>query len=292
MLSSDEVRQLDRLTFGGATASPLTAISGAHVARFRGFSTEFHDFRQYQPGDDPRAVEWTVYSRLGQLVTRTYRVSAQFRVHLLVDVSASMSVGAPDKLSCATKLAALLAYAALRGRDAVALATFNERIAERIVPSSGRPQLLRVFATLDQAIARGRSAIGTSLTNYASVESGPGLAVVISDFFDPSGPTEGLRYLLYRGLTPAVVQILSPEDLDPRFVAGAELVDAEAPETATLFADGASLSAYRSALDENRAVLRAFCDQYALPFLQLTSGESFANMLRECSRAGLFLQHG
>jgi len=292
MLSADEVRQLDRLTFAGVATPPSTTISGAHVARFRGFSTEFHDFRQYQPGDDPRAVEWTVYGRLGQLVTRTYRTVAQFRLHVLVDVSASMSVGAPDKVSCAKKLAALLAYSALRGRDTVALATFNDRVATRIVPSTGRPQLFRIFAALNQAGAGGRSAIGAALTDYASVERGPGLAVVISDFFDPSGTTEGLRYLLHRGLVPAVVQILSAEDLDPRLLRGVELVDAEAPETDLLFADDASVSAYRAALDENRAVLRALCDEYALPFLQLSSGQSFTEMLSECSRAGLFLRHG
>lgn len=292
MLSADEVRQLDRVTFFNATASPSTAVSGARVGRVRGFSSEFHDFKQYLPGDDPRSIEWTVYARLGQLVTRTYRASAQLRVHLLLDVSASMSTGMPAKLSSATKLAALLGYATLRGRDAVALATFNHRIAQRIGLSSGRPQLFRVFAALSGAVADGRSAIATSLMNYAAVERGPGLAVIISDFFDPNGVTDGLRYLLHRGFTPALVQILSSEELDPEILGDVEIVDAENPERAPLFVDNATLGAYRSALDEHRAMLRACCGQYALPFLQLTSSESFADMLRACSRAGLFLSHG
>jgi uncharacterized protein (DUF58 family) len=289
MLSADEVRQLDRLTFGSANASPETTLSGAHIARVRGFSSEFHDFRPYQPGDDLRSIEWTVYGRLGQLVTRTYRANAQLKVHVLLDISASMSSGVPDKLSCGAKLAALLGYAAIRAREAVGLATFNSAITQRLPPSTGRRQLFRIFAALSTVAADGRSAIGASLMNYGAVEKGPGLVVVISDFFDASGVLQGLRNLQHRGLTPAVVQILSADELDPPFVGDVELVDIETSETSPLFADAESVSAYKAALDENRASLREFGDANALPFLQLTSSESFADMLRACSRAGLFV---
>lgn len=289
MLSADEVRQLDRLTFGNASASPETTVSGARIARVRGFSSEFHDFRPYQPGDDPRSIEWTVYGRLGQLVTRTYRANAQLKVHVLLDISASMSGGVPDKLSSGAKLAALLGYAAIRAREAVGLATFNAAITQRFAPATGRRQLFRIFAALSKVAAEGRSAIGASLMNYGAVEKGPGLVVVISDFFDANGVLQGLRILQHRGLTPAVVQILSADELDPPFVGDVELVDIETSDTSPLLADTESISAYRAALDENRASLREFCDVNALPFLQLTSSESFADMLRACSRAGLFV---
>jgi uncharacterized protein (DUF58 family) len=289
MLSADEVRQLDRLTFGNTSASPSTDLSGARIARVRGFSTEFQDFRPYQPGDDPRAIEWTIYGRLGQLVTRTYRANAQLRVHLLVDTSASMSVGVPQKLSSATRVAALLAYAGLRARDAIALATFDNRIVRRLAPADGRAQLFRVFAALKDASPSGHSAIGAALADYGSLERGPGLAVVISDFFDPAGLLDGLRYLLHRGLTPAVVQIVSDDELDPSIPEDVELVDVEAPDAEPLRLGSGAVAAYLAALASHRRALREFCAAHDLPSLQIRSSLPFPELLEACSRAGLFV---
>ena len=289
MLSADEVRQLEALAFGTAAAAPAANPAGARVARIRGFSTEFHDFRQYQPGDDPRAIEWTIYGRLGQLVTRTYRTTAHLQVHLLVDASASMSIGVPDKLSCATKIAALLAYVALRARDAVGLATFRDGIGERLAPSAGRSQLFRIFAALGGTTAFGQSGIGTSLMNYGALEGGPGLAVVISDFFDPGGVLDGLHFLQHRGLTPVIAEIVADEELDPAVQSDVELVDIEAPSAERLFADQATVAAYKAALAAHRATLRDYCESQALPSLHLRSSATFPEMLEACSRAGLFL---
>jgi uncharacterized protein (DUF58 family) len=289
MLTADELRQLDRLTFGNTSASPATDLAGGRVGRIRGFSTEFQDFRQYQPGDDPRSIEWTVYGRLGQLVTRTYRTSAQLRVHLLVDVSASMSLGVPDKLSCATKVAALLCYAALRTRDAVGLATFRGTIAESFALSDSRSQLFRIFAALSGLTASGRSAIGASLMDYSGLVRGPGLVVVISDFFDPRGALDGLRSLQYRRLTPAIAQIVSDDELDPSVRGDVELVDIETSEAGPLVADAASITEYKAALARHQSVLRDFCDRHGLPSLQIRSSSPFPAMLHACSRAGLFV---
>jgi uncharacterized protein (DUF58 family) len=288
MLSAHEVRQLDRLTFGAANASPTTRPDGPRSARRRGFGSEFHDFRQYQPGDDPRSIEWTIYSRLGLLVTRTYRTNGQLRVHLLLDVSASMSTGVPDKLSCAAKIAAILGYVAIRAGQAVGFSTFRETIAYRLAPSGGRAHLSRMFASLSTAAASGPSAIDRSLTTYATLERGPGVAVVISDFFDANA-LDGLRYLVHRGLSPAIVQVLSADEIDPPFAQDVELVDIETPDAPPLIADSATVSAYKHALDESRASLRAFCDTHALPILHVTSSDSFADVLLACARAGLLI---
>jgi len=292
MISADEARQLDGLTFGATTASPAATASGSRVARARGLGSEVHDFRRYQPGDDPRAIEWTIYGRLGQLVTLTYRADAHLRVHLLVDISRSMSIGRPDKLSCATRLAALLCYVAVGERDAVGVVTFDDRIAQRLAPAAGRPQLFRALRVLGEASVRGPSAIGRALMDYGSVERGPGLVVILSDFFDSAGVIQGLRYLLHRGLTPAVAQILSPEELDPPMSTESELVDIEAPDAAPVLIDRDTVAAYRTQLTEHRASLGEFCATHGLPWIPLTSSDSFGGLLQACHRAGVLTGQG
>jgi uncharacterized protein (DUF58 family) len=289
MLSADDVRQLDALTFSAAGAAFSSNAGGARVARVQGFSTEFHDFRPYQPGDDPRAIEWTIYGRLGELVTRTSRTTAHLHVHLLVDASASMSLGAPAKMSCAAKMAALLSYVALRGRDAVGLAMFRDSIDERLAPAATRTQLFRIFAALERATPSGPSAIAAALMNYGVVESGPGLAVVISDFFDAAGVVDGLRYLQYRGLTPVVVEVLADEEIEPAIAGDVELDDVEASSAPPVVASAAAVTAYRAALAHDRAALRAHCKQHGFASLELRSSASFPELLEACSRAGLLL---
>ena len=94
MLAPAEALMLDRLTFGGA-ASALPATTGVRRARASGTGVEFHEYRRYQPGDDPRSIDWTVEARLRQLVVRVSRADGHLRLHVLIDTSASMSVGNP-----------------------------------------------------------------------------------------------------------------------------------------------------------------------------------------------------
>ena len=105
--------------------------------------------RPYQAGDDPRAIDWTVHARLRELVVRVSRVDAHLRVHLLLDTSGSMSAGTPDKLSCARRVTAALGYIALRRRDAVGIATFDDTVRRYVAPASGKPQLFRIFEALE-----------------------------------------------------------------------------------------------------------------------------------------------
>jgi uncharacterized protein (DUF58 family) len=292
MLSASEARQLDRLALGGTAATASVSASGARVGRARGFGSEFHDFRHYQPGDDPRDVAWTIYARLGQLVVRTFRADAHLRVHLLVDVSRSMTAGEPEKLACAKKLAALLCYAGVRQRDAVGVATFDDRIEQHVPPTAGRPQLFRVFEAL-RATPPGRaSSISRALIGYGGAARGPGLAIVMSDFYDPAGAFEGLRYLLHRGLTPALIQVVAPDEIDPRVAGEIELTDIEDPAAEPIAVDPALVAAYQARMAALTASLGEFCATHGLPWLQVRSSGPFAAWLRGCQQAGLLARRG
>jgi hypothetical protein len=128
--------------------------------------------------------------------------------------------------------------------------------------------------------------------DYGSVERGPGLVVILSDFFDSAGVIQGLRYLLHRGLTPAVAQILSPEELDPPMPTESELVDIEAPDAAPVLLDADTLAAYQTQLTAHRASLGEFCATHRLPWIPLTSSDSFGGLLQACHRAGVLAGQG
>jgi len=78
----------------------------------RGTSIEFVDYRHYVPGDDPRQVDWNIYGRSGSLFVKMFEEEEVLTVHLLVDGSASMDWGTPNKAAMARQLTAALGYVA------------------------------------------------------------------------------------------------------------------------------------------------------------------------------------
>jgi uncharacterized protein (DUF58 family) len=248
---------------------------------------EFHDFRGYQPGDDPRSIDWTVHARLRQLVVRIFQAEGRVPVHLLVDTSASMRAGMPSKLAAVAKAAAALAYIAVRRRDPVSLATFDDEIGTRIPPGCGRPQLFRIFGALQFLEARGPSSLDRALTRYGAAVRGPGLAVVLSDFFDADLTLDGVRYLLARGLRVALVQVLASDELDPRIEGDEEIVDLENPAAAPIVVHRGALEAYHAHMCRASEDLHSFTAGRRLPFVRLVSSGSISEIVRGCSAAGL-----
>jgi uncharacterized protein (DUF58 family) len=287
VLTAQEVLVLDRLSFGavGAAASPHS--SGSRTVRARGFGLEFHDFRRYQPGDDPRYVDWTIHARLGQLVVREFRADGHLRVHLILDSSRSMAAGTPDKLSCGKRLAALLSYVAARRGDALGMATFDATVRDVLLPATGRVQWQRVLDTLQSVGAAGASQTNRALMDYGTLAYGPGIGVVISDFFDEQGAFEGLQYLAHRGLLPAIIQVIAPEEIDPDIVDDAELVDVERPAARGLVVDRGAVHQYKDRLARHANELAEFCAAHDMVCTRVVSSMSFAELLRACIDAGL-----
>jgi uncharacterized protein (DUF58 family) len=289
MLTVEDIRCLERLTLAH---SQTQAAAGSRHARTRGHGLEFRDYRHYQPGDDPRLIDWTVDARLRQLVVRVFRAEGQLRLHVLLDTSASMGVGAPtSKLACAARLAAALAYVAVERRDSLGLTTFDSTIGVHLQSASGRPQLFRTLEALQMAEARGPSDIEAALTSFATIARGPGLALVLSDFLDQRHTFEGLQLLIYRGLVPALIQVVADEDLDPDLQDEAELVDAEHADAMPMVADRSVVNAYRERLARVTDSLRDFSLTHHLPWMQLRSSMSLDAILAACMDAGLVAVH-
>lgn len=290
MIAAAEALLLDRLTIGGHAAG--TASYGSRRTRVHGSGLEFHEYRAYQPGDDPRSIDWIAEARLQQLVVRVSRAEAGARVHLLVDVSASMGLGSPSKLACARHLAGALCYVAIARREAASISTFASVVQAHLGPASGRQQLVRAMTLLDGASAAGPSAPDEALTAFGAAVRGPGVVVVLSDFLEADRSFSGLRYLLHRGLTPAVVQILAPEELDPVLLDETEIFDVERGTAAPLVVDASVIEAYRRRLGEHCGSLRDFCARHRLPWAQVSSAQPFAAQVAHLERAGLLVARG
>src|SRR5256712_8097570 len=111
-------------------------LAGLHRSPFRGFSVEFTEHRAYQPGDEPRSLDWRILARSDRLFVKQFEEETNLRAMILVDASRSMAWrGVPERLTkraYADRLAAALALILLRQRDATGLVTFDEAVRQGI----------------------------------------------------------------------------------------------------------------------------------------------------------------
>src|SRR5437879_9554570 len=120
-------------------------LSGLHESPFHGFSVEFSDYRNYQPGDDLRHLDWRLYARSDRLCIKRYMQETNVRFYVVCDTSASMSYrGAAawgSKLECARVLAAALTWFLLKQNDAAGMVTLSNRPPTPPSPSLPRRSL-------------------------------------------------------------------------------------------------------------------------------------------------------
>src|SRR5437870_4161674 len=104
-------------------------LNGLHDSPFHGFSVEFSDYRNYQPGDDLRHLDWRLFARSDRLCIKRYMQETNVRFYVVCDTSASMTYRGSNawesKLDCARILAAALSWFLLRQNDAAGMVTLK-----------------------------------------------------------------------------------------------------------------------------------------------------------------------
>src|SRR5438093_15031 len=182
-------------------------LAGIHRSPFRGFSVEFTEHRAYQPGDEPRYLDWKILARADRLFVKQFEEETNLRAMLLVDASRSMAWrGAPGRLTkraYADRLVAALALILLRQRDATGLITFDEAVRQVIPARVKTGQWLRlVRGLLDTPDGRGTAA-QTALLHLTGLLARRGLVVLVSDLlFDRALALTALLHLRQRRVPP------------------------------------------------------------------------------------------
>ncbi len=124
-----------------------TVFAGDYHSVFKGRGMNFDEVREYQPGDEIRAIDWNVTARLGTAFVKKFTEERELTVVLVVDVSASGNFGSAlqSKRELAAEVACLIAFSAIRNNDKVGLLLFTYRVELFIPPKKGRSHTLRLI---------------------------------------------------------------------------------------------------------------------------------------------------
>lgn len=208
-------------------------INGLHRSPYIGFSVDFASHRDYIAGDDLRHLNWKIYGRHDRLYIKQYDAETNVDVHLVVDVSGSMSVGdgIQSKLRYASVLAASLAHLASRQRDAVGLTLFADTIVEKFNARSSSDHLLQILHALVQPRNNSKAKTPSVLHEVAELIPRRGLVVLISDLFYESPELfQAMDHFRHFGHDVLVFQILAPIEKSMPVDGAIRLVDAETGE--------------------------------------------------------------
>jgi uncharacterized protein (DUF58 family) len=272
------LRQLERLLL--LMRSPARGgLKGGRRSVKRGQSVEFADYRDYSMGDDLRQLDWNVYARLERLFVKLFVEEEDVTVTLLIDASASMATGTPDKLLFAKRAAAALGYIGLASEDRVAVTVLAGRTARRRAAMRGSGRVFRLLADLSAVtVADGPTDLVAAARHAAAQLNGRGVIVLLSDLLDPSAD-KVIRELAATGSELVVLHVLSPDELDPALEGDLRLVDTETGDRVDITMDLATLDAYKARVAEWKAGFADLAAKRRASYVDLSSDVNLAELM-------------
>ncbi len=284
ILDATFLKKLERLSL--ATKRPFAGqMKGEKRSVKRGTSIEFADYREYTLGDDLRYVDWNTVARLDKMFLKLFVEEEDLYLALLIDTSRSMDFGEPKKLHYAVRLAAALGYIGLSNYDRVGVQPYAAALGRPLPTQRGKAGVLPFFRYLEQLKAEGGTSFAATLRRFAASIRYKGVAVVLSDFFDPDWQ-EGMKALLARGYQVAALHILSEDEIKPTLLGDLRIIDSETGESKEMSVNPQLLARYQQTFDAFCGEIETFCHRYGIDYLRASSALPFEDMVLKYMRRG------
>ncbi len=254
-------------------------LQGERRSKKRGQSVEFADHRPYVVGDDLRFIDWNVYGRLDQLFLKLFLAEQDLTVHLLVDLSMSMSVGEPSKALFAKRLTAALGYVSLVNNNRLTISAFADGMRVQLANMRGRAYLPQVAEMLLTTECDGFSDFEKACRDVGTGRIGSGITIVISDFLFKQGYEAALRRLIGARYDLYAIQVLSPQEIEPEMVGDLKLLDIEDGDGAEITVSSALLKYYKKNLTAYCTELSDFCIHRGAVYVRANSSDSVESLV-------------
>jgi len=162
-------------------------FGGEYHSTFKGRGMTFSEVRQYQYGDDIRAIDWNVTARYNEPYVKVFEEERELTMMLMVDISGSEFFGTNQqfKRDTATEIAATLAFSAIQNNDKVGLILFSDQVELYIPPKKGKSHVLRIIRELIEFSPRSKQTnINEALKFLSNVMKKKAIVFLLSDFMD------------------------------------------------------------------------------------------------------------
>jgi uncharacterized protein (DUF58 family) len=256
----------------------------------KGSGVEFADHRNYAPGDDFRYVDWNVYQRFGKLLVRLYEEEEDLSIYFIVDCSSSMAFGDAKKFDQARRLCAALAYVGLANLDRVTIVGVSDEVIARMPTTRGKGRIFKVFDFLRGLKPDGTTELRESLKTFVAQHKRRGLAVLISDLYDPAGFEGGINMLRFNKFEPYVLHIVDPRESKLVLKGDVRIYDCETGDEREVTVTPKLLERMQRAWGEYRDQVERFCTTRQVPYFAADVDTPFDELVLRVFRRGGFLR--
>ena len=268
--------------------------TGAYVSHFRGRGMEFDESRPYQPGDDPRNIDWRVTARSTEAYTKLFREERERPVLVVVDLRSNMHFATQGsfKSVVASRAAALISWAAHHRGDRLGGLIFGDSTHRELKPRLGRQSALRYVHELvnhpdwqehESTIANDDEPPLTQAMAALRRVARPGsLVVVASDFIGLSRAAQAYLAGVARHNEVLAVFVSDPLEHDLPPPGRYRLVSHDEELAIDTYARAARKD-YEHAFEDRKHNLEAFCQRYGIHLLAMSTQEDPV----ECLQAAL-----
>jgi uncharacterized protein (DUF58 family) len=255
-----------------------------------GSGVEFADYREYQPGDDFRYLDWNVYQRFDRLLVRLFEEEEDLAIYFIVDTSSSMGFGQAQKLRYAKKVCAALAYVGLANLDRVSIVTTSDRVLRRMAETRGKARIFKAFRFLSDIQAGGKTDLEDAMKTFVAQNKRRGLAVLISDLYDPRGFERGINVLRYNKFDPFVVHVVDPSEARPKLHGDLIVYDCETGDEREVTVTAKLIQRFAEAHAQYLGQVERYCSTHQVPYVAASVDVPFDEMILRVFRRGGFLR--
>jgi uncharacterized protein (DUF58 family) len=259
----------------------------------RGASIEFAEYRPYASGDDLRYIDWNAFARWRQLVLKLFVEEEDLYVHFLLDGTASMNWGDPNKFDYARRVVAGLGYLGLSNLDRVSVVPLGSEPGQWWLPARGRDRFLPMLRYLAALPVIGEGAhLETATRKWQMMKPRRGLVVMVSDLwgFERGDAIRAMDRIRHGRHELAVIQVMDEAEQSAGAAGEYELVDAEYGHRRKIILDRASAKEFEENFRQYQETIRSYCRRYRVPLLQINTKLPILDLLLKSLQQGGFVK--
>ncbi len=284
--------------YGAARAIALDVLrinslqTGAYVSHFRGRGMEFDESRPYQPGDDPRSIDWRVTARSTTAYTKLFREERERPVLIMVDLRSTMHFATRGcyKSVNASRAAALIAWAAHHRGDRLGGLIFGDSTHRELKPRLGRRAALRFVHALAQhpdwqrrgpaAGDDGAAVLSMAMSALRRVTRPGSLVVLLSDFSGFTRAAQSYLLSIARHNEVLAISLSDPFERELPPPGRYRLVSGDEAELAIDTHLAAARRDYAAAHAARVQDFLAFCQRYGIHHLLMSTDDDPVSTLQ------------